>query len=205
MGIDRDHPHNVNFGRSETTTESGGQNEVAAGLQALLLTNRAGLLRLLAARQVSPGDAEDILQDLFVKLQNQTVGPVAEPFAYLCRMADNLVLDRRRADMRRKRREEEWSGLRTGASATADDEPSIETRLIARERLSNVSQALSRLPERTLQIFRLFKIEGVAQKEIAADLGISVSAVEKHLQRAYQVLVTVRESIDADIDHPRRP
>jgi FixJ family two-component response regulator len=40
------------------------------------------------------------------------------------------------------------------------------------------------------------------QKQIAAELGISVSAVEKHLQKAYLTVVEARSQLDADADLP---
>ena len=87
------------------------------GLRAALLENRAALLRFLLARRVAADEAEDILQDLFVKLESHPAGPVAEPRAYLYRMAENLLLDRRRSAGRRTGREEAWATAQLGADA----------------------------------------------------------------------------------------
>lgn len=174
------------------------------GLKALLLANRPALLRFLAARRVAPDEAEDLLQDLFVKLESQAVGPVAEPRAYLYRMLDNLLLDRRRSAGRRAGREEAWRAARSGLALDIDDRPSAERQLIDRERLASVSSALAALPERTLLVFSRFRIDGVPQKDIAAELGISVSAVEKHLQRAYRAVVEIQRRLDEDAPPPRR-
>lgn len=149
-------------------------------------------------------EAEDILQDLYVKLESVPAGPVAEPRAYLYRMAENLLLDRRRSAGRRSGREEAWATSRLGAMREADERPSAEQVLIARERLALVASALAELPERTRLVFRRFRIEGVPQREIAAELGISLSAVEKHLQRAYQVVVETQARLDADVPRPQR-
>jgi DNA-directed RNA polymerase specialized sigma24 family protein len=54
------------------------------------------------------------------------------------------------------------------------------------------------LGDRTDLVFRRYRVEGRSQKEIAAELGISLSAVEKHLQKAYRALVDLRRRIDAD-------
>jgi RNA polymerase sigma-70 factor (ECF subfamily) len=156
------------------------------------------LLRYLVARRVRSDEADDILQDLFVKLAEQTPGPIAEPRAYLYRMTENLLLDRRRSAGRRGNREASWVALQSGGALDADERPSAEEALIARERLAMVTEALERLPARTIGIFRRFRMDGVPQKDIAAELGISLSAVEKHLQKAYQVIVEARARIDAD-------
>lgn len=165
---------------------------------------RGDLLRFLAARRVGPEEAEDLLQDLFVKLSARPTGPVAEPRAYLYRMVDNLLLDRRRASARRRVRESNWVELARGPGDGADESPSALHELIARERLRLVSERLAALPERTLLVLRRYRVEDVPQREIAAELGISLSAVEKHLQRAYRVLVEVESALDAESPSPRR-
>jgi RNA polymerase sigma-70 factor (ECF subfamily) len=173
-------------------------------LRAALLEHRAALLRYFIARRVPPDEAEDILQDLIVKLASHA-GPVAEPRAYLYRMAENLLLDRIRSEGRRRGREKAWVAAQAGATLDADDRPSPEQVLIARERLALVSAALAALPERTLLVFRRYRIDGVPQRRIADELGISLSAVEKHLQKAYQIVVETRERLDADTHGRQRP
>jgi len=175
------------------------------GLKDMFLQQRPALLRYLAARRLAPDEAQDLLQDLFVKLAAGATGPVGEPRAYLYRMAENLLLDRRRAASRRSGREQAWTTAQLGAAGDADDRPSAEQVLIGRERLAAVTRALAALPERTVQVFRRYRIDGVAQKEIAAELGISLSAVEKHLQKAYQVVVETQQRLDADTHCPQRP
>ena len=174
-------------------------------MKAAFLESRTALLRYLCARKVPPDEAEDILQDLFVKLEGLKPGPVAEPRAYLHRMAENLLHDRRRSAGWRTSREEAWVASQTGVTRDADGRPSAERALIAREELRLISAALATLPERTLQIFRLYRIDGLRQREIAAELQISVSSVEKHLRVAYEVVVEARESFVTDNPSQLRP
>jgi RNA polymerase sigma-70 factor (ECF subfamily) len=56
--------------------------------------------------------------------------------------------------------------------------------LLGKERLVRATAVLLELPERTRVIFVLRRLEGMRFNDIAARLGISVSAVEKHMQRA---------------------
>jgi RNA polymerase sigma-70 factor (ECF subfamily) len=167
-----------------------------------LLDSRATLLRFLAARRATPDEAEDVLQDLSVKLETQTIGPVAEPLPYLCRMADNLLVDRRRSAVARSVREEAW--METQFGSAIDDTPSAERLLIGREMVALMTSALAGLPDRTVLIFRKFRLEGIPQREIAAELGISVSAVEKHLHKAYQTVADAHAKLDADMPRPLR-
>jgi len=173
-----------------------GLRMVASGLSAIFLANRGPLLRFLRARG-AVDDAEDLLQELWLKVDRlEAEGPIADPRAYLFRMADNLMHDRVRANVRRTHREQAWS--EAGYDPAGHDEtPSAERTLAARQRLRRVELALATLSERSQLIFRRFRIEGVSQARIAQEEGISVSAVEKHLQRAYRVVATLVDEEDA--------
>lgn len=173
-------------------------------LKSLFMASRPALLRFLRVRGASAEEAEDLVQDLYVKLDSQPISSVAEPRAYLYRMADNLMLDRRRASLRRERREDAWSDNDSDVTAPSAHVATDDV-LIAREQLRLVTAALATLPERTSEIFRRYRIEGERQKAIAADFNISVSAVEKHLQRAYEVVLAAKTCLDAEISPPCRP
>lgn len=159
---------------------------------------RPALTRFLVARGASTEDAADLIQELYLKLDRVPIASVSEPRAYLYRMADNLLLDRRRSSLRRLRRDDEWTGLQSGVDLDRDPQPSAEQVLISRERLAAVMKALDALPARTAEAFRRFRLGGETQKAIAADFDISVSAVEKHLQRAYRAVHDVKTRLDAD-------
>jgi RNA polymerase sigma factor (sigma-70 family) len=176
------------------------------GLAAVFMANREAIHRFLRARLRGTGDPEDMLQDLWVKLESVETGPVAEPLAYLYRMAENLALDRKRSAMRRTYRETEWTKghIEGGLGMAVDSQPDAERCLLARDHLRRVDSALGRLPERTAFVFRAVRIDGVPQKEIAASIGISLSAVEKHLQRAYRAVLEIQLKLDAEDTAPER-
>ncbi|MNY62597.1 RNA polymerase sigma factor [compost metagenome] len=56
--------------------------------------------------------------------------------------------------------------------------------LLAKERVSGYLKALEDLGSRTRDIYLLFRLEGMRQKEIAALFGISASTVEKEVMKA---------------------
>jgi RNA polymerase sigma factor (sigma-70 family) len=176
------------------------------GLEAVFMAQRAALARYLRARQRGDGETEDLLQDLWIKIAALEPGPIAEPTAYLYRMAENLLLDRRRAAMRRANRETEWTkGQIDGTMDNAiDGHPSAERVLMARDHLRQVNTALEALPEKTAFAFRAVRIDGTPQKEIAATLGLSLSAVEKHLQRAYRAILDIQHTTSADSEARQR-
>ena len=177
------------------------------GLEAVFMANRPALSRYIRARFRMDGEAEDILQDLWLKLSTLETGPVAEPLAYLYRMAENLTLDRRRSTIRRGIREGEWTkGQIEGTLENPIDcQPDAERILLARDHLRRVNIVLDAMPERTAFTFRAVRIDGTPQKDIALQLGISVSAVEKHLQRAYRAVLDIQHRLDAEIERPERP
>lgn len=193
------------MGTDQATMGNGPGAAACGGLKAAFLEDRPRLLRFLSARRIAAEEAEDLLQDLFVKIDGLHTGPIAEPRAYLYRMLDNLVLDRRRASLRRKGREEAWMSVQPGVESGFDESPSAEASVLARQKLARVWSALGALPERTVDVFRRYRIDDCPQKQIASDLGISVSAVEKHLQRAYRVVAEVQQQLDADSPMVRRP
>ena len=166
------------------------------GLEAILLANREPLVRFLRARGAA--DPEDLVQELWIKASAGAAGPIADPLAYLYRVANNLMLDKARARSRRQRREQDWTDAEGGVSAETSPVASQERVLLAREQLRAAEAVLLQLGDRTDLIFRRYRLDGVSQAQIAAELGISLSAVEKHLQRAYRALAESRRRSDAD-------
>ena len=152
------------------------------GLKAVFLEERPMLMRLLVARLGSREEAEDALQDMWIKLDQLVAKPVAQPAAYLYRMAANLAADRRISAARGGARDTAWLDIQP----VADDLPDIERTLIARERLAQIEAVLAAMPDRMASAFRMFRIDELPQKRISEHLGISVSGVEKLLQRAYR-------------------
>lgn len=151
------------------------------GLAAAYLEQRHALLRLLSARLGSVSEAEDALQDLWLKIEGGTTGPVEHPAAYLFRMASNLATDRRVAAVRRGTLETAWDAVQPQPT----EFPDSERLLLSRDALAHVETRIAAMPERMQAAYRLFRIEQIPQREIATQLGVSVSAVEKLLHRAY--------------------
>ncbi|MCI4589463.1 RNA polymerase sigma factor [Sphingobium sp. BYY-5] len=179
------------------------QDMATGGLLGVFIASRPALLRYLMLRGAVAEEAEDILQEIYLKLSVDRIGPVAEPRAYLYRMTNNHFLGHRRAAGRRIRREEDWVDVHSGEEREVDERPSAEAQLIAREQLAILQRVLDGLPERTRTIFRRFRIENEPQRQIAADIGISVSAVEKHLTRAYEAIAAAKLRLDGDRGDPR--
>lgn len=162
----------------------------ANGLEAVFSEMRPALVRRAAAMGAG-GDAEDVVQDVWLKIRNAG-GPVASPHAYLLRMVYTAVLDRRRGTRRAAARDAAWSNPANLADGDADP-ADAERRLIAIQALREVEARLTALGDPAAAIFRRHRIDGLTQKRIAEEFGMGLSTVEKHLRRAYAVLLDLQE------------
>lgn len=151
-------------------------------------------------------EAEDVVQEIWLHVAEPLSGPVANPLAYLHRVGMNIVLDRARANGRRQRRDAGYvdattsvtgAGGRSGSGLDGeaiDDSPSAFDAVVGRQRVAQLAAALSGPPEGAMRVFRRHRIDGVSHAEIAAELGITRSAVEKHIAVALRHL---RKALDA--------
>lgn len=166
------------------------------GLAQLLGEMRPDLLRFLLARQCDSAEVDDLLQELYVKLTSIGTGPVSYPRAYLYQMANNLLHDHRRGRRRQQERDDQWTRNRIGPDLETAAAPSPEESAIVRDELERVDEAIASMPDRTAQILKMYRLDGMSQKAIASSLDLSLSAVEKHLQRAYRKLLLLRKELD---------
>lgn len=194
-------PHPLPDNQAEETGPASG------GLIAIFVEQRAVLLRFLGRRLQDAALAEDVLQDVWIKLDDRPpTRPIADPLAYLFQVCENAARDLRRSEARRHLREKNWAEHSAPGGPESETEPSPEQRAIEREALQRIGEKLERLPDRTRHIFVAFRLEGRPQKDLAHDHGISLSAVQKHLQRAYRALFRPEEEENsADTDAGRSP
>ncbi|USI74839.1 RNA polymerase sigma factor [Sphingomonas morindae] len=165
------------------------------GLKAIFLAERPALLRYVAARGAGD-EAEDVLQDLWLRVARAAAGPIANPRAYLFRAAENVLRDRQRADRQARRRDEDWLHALRPEGLERSDAPSAERTLLDREALARLDARLATLPARARTALALHRLDDLSQKRIAERLGVSLSTVEKDLQRAYRILLDSRDAKD---------
>ena len=155
-------------------------NELAARFSAPLLSY---FLRRVRDR----AQAEDLVQDALLRVIRASELEVIEhPESYVFTVAANLLKDSRRHAVRHPTvtcpAPEEGQGGEVGE--TLIDERSPERVLDGEMSLAEVLRALEELSELTRNIFVLFRLEHMKQKDIAALYGIAQSTVEKHVMRA---------------------
>lgn len=141
---------------------------------------RPGLMAFFLRRVGNQAEAEDLTQEVFLRLASAGTGHMQTAESYIFRIAVNLLRDR-------GRREKVRSDHR--AEALADSDAGIDLldpmRVAAgRESLAGLSAGLRELPELTRTIFVLYRLESVDKRDIAHAFDISPSTLERHLARA---------------------
>ena len=155
------------------------------------MARRANLVRFFAARTGSAAAAEDLVQELYLKIAGRggAVEPEA-PAALLYRMALNLMLDRARGEARSLARDADWNLAHRTVIGDAEvaDEPLPDEAAAARQRLRQLIEAVADLPPQMRRAFTLHKLEGLSHAETARAMGLSVKSVEKHVAAALKAL-----------------
>jgi RNA polymerase sigma-70 factor (ECF subfamily) len=147
-------------------------------------------LRLQVSRVTRRDDAEDLLHDAWVRMTERGAA-VENAEAFLVRSAANGGWDA----YRRERREPPAAALAdTQVAGVRDETPLQDEALIARHRLERLLAGIDQLTPRTREVFLMHRVDGRKHREIAAKLGISQSAVEKHVARAVEALTNWMEN-----------
>lgn len=164
-----------------------GERDTPPSLAELLIRERPALLRLAQRILGNDHGAEDVVQAVWLKLRSVgDASAIDNPRAYLFKLAANLATDWGRERTRRNQLLAEhylWG---------PDEALSAEEQAMAQDELQRVLAAAERLPEPTRTIFRLNRLQGLTQAEIARRLSVSVTTVENHVRAALQRLANAR-------------
>jgi RNA polymerase sigma factor (sigma-70 family) len=154
---------------------------------------RPALVAYFLRRVRDPAEAEDLAHDVFVRLAGIPLEQLQSAGAYVFQVAANLLKDRaRRSKIRTDYAAAEGvTGEAEELETCSFDPERIET---ARRSLTALVARLRELPQRTREIFILYRIENVARGDIARAFGLSLSTVEKEIARATAYLMLDRES-----------
>jgi len=168
-----------------------GKDHETGGLLAVFRDARGQIARYLAAH--GAGDAvEDLMQELAIRLSQQPTKPIAAPLNYIYRAATHLMIDHRRSMTQAKQRDGDWADSFDQSSLTTDPSPAADRIVEGRAKLAMLDQHLSSLPTRARSILLLHRVDGVAQRDIATRLGVSLSTVESDLRQAYAHVAALR-------------
>ena len=177
-------------------------DDMIGWISAQILPHERDVRRWLAHRGFDRADVDDFIQEAYCRLARVgSVLAVRSPRAYFFTTVKNLIRERVRREriVRIEAAEIELLSI-------ADDEPSQERQISAREELATVKRLIEELPEPCRTIFRLRKIQAFSQKETAARIGLTEHQVEKHTAAGLRVILRkmMAPSPDGMATSPRR-
>jgi RNA polymerase sigma-70 factor (ECF subfamily) len=141
---------------------------------------------IVVRKGVPVDDADELVQEAFLKLERyERDHDVRSKEAFVVAAAINLAIDRSRRALRRQTDPMDASEFDTMIS---EDVP-VDEAMESRARLDRLQAGLATLPEKTRRILLARRLDGLGFREIAAQEGDSVSAVEKQVARATLVLM----------------
>lgn len=139
------------------------------------------LAKYILALSGSPQLAEDVVQEIFLKiwLDRGGVGSIINFKAYLFVMAKNYVFNQLRKKVRERSREEIWFTESFNQESTDGEE------YVVNEHYDKIiDQAITQLPPQQQKVFILSRFRRLKYSEIAFELNISKESVKKYLKKA---------------------
>jgi len=157
-------------------------------IAALYLDHLGEIRRFLFRKLACIDTASELAHEVFVR-RMVTGSAVANERAFLYRIAENLALDHFRAQAGSAGKFVDIDDCHELAS----EAPGPERYAIARQQLRHLRQAIDQLPPHCREVFVRHKFDGLLQKDLAVEYGVTVSAIEKLLVRA---LLHLRQAVN---------
>jgi RNA polymerase sigma-70 factor (ECF subfamily) len=173
----------------------------------IFMAARDSMLRMVS-RIVPPKEIEDIVQETYVRIcQMDKREPIEQQKSFLMRTARNLAFDHlKKAETRLADSVETECDFDT--ETTIHDE--VFESAASNEEFAHFCEAVRQLPVQCRRVFVLKKVYGYSQKEIAKEMNLSESTVEKHIAVGFkrcasymlginQLNVGIRQSESANV------
>jgi RNA polymerase sigma factor (sigma-70 family) len=158
--------------------------------RSLVAQMRPALVKYFKRKTGNPAEAEDLAQDVLVSaLTHAHWKSPSEAKGYIFRTAVNRWRDR----MRRRLTQGKTVPWEEVVGEGQGVENPTERVLIVREEFFQVLQLLDAMSERTQAVLMLIKLEKMKAATVAEMLGISESAVNKHLAKGLARLAALRK------------
>lgn len=156
-------------------------------LAELVALHGTRLEKFLSRKLDNPEDAAEIAQDAFLRLHRmKQPEELDNARAFLFQVASNLAIDQLR------RKTLHFRFMNSEKNLAINGEPpdinaigaSPEQIISAREKLDAIYGAVDELPFKTKQAFLLHRRNGLSYNDIARQMDVSVSSVEKYILQA---------------------
>ena len=151
---------------------------VNSGIYDAYTRHQAALKRYISRFLPNSYDIEDVSQETFLRaFTTEKSREIEQPKSFLFRIAKHVAL----TQLTQKSRQITDYLEDFDESEVLLTEDTVEDELIARETLGIHCEAVAGLPPQCRRVYLMRKVYGMSHKEIAGQLGIAVSTVEKHL------------------------
>ncbi len=158
---------------------------------------RRYLTRLLG----DSAEAQDVAHDAYLRVYPKMEDQTAEkPEALLYTTARRLAFNRLK-----RRKIAPFVPGEANFETAASAQPGVAQQVMARQEFQQLEQAIAQLPEGCRTVLLLRKIELLSHQEIARQLGIAVSTVEKQHARALRLLRTALATASDPLRSPSLP
>jgi len=162
---------------SESSPQPFGESQLFNAFHACVKELKAFLTRRVGC----PEAAADIVQDTYIRLAMRGEQPRhTNPRALVFRVAANLATDH----ARHERMREKLDAGSIDDLVVASTAPAPDAAIAAKQEDRLFKQAIAALPEKCRMVFLLRMSQELSYGQIADRLGISISAVEKHMSKA---------------------
>lgn len=161
-----------------------------------LRSNLRWLTRQLMHYGRTREEAEDLIQEAYLRVHQycERGNEAREPEKVLVRTAMRLSMNHARDSHDRLHVAQSVEEL-----ALIDPRPPTDEALTAQETLMHVTRLLDSIEPRSREAFLLHRVDGLTYTQIARQLGVSVSSIEKHIAWAMAVLM---DSVERDETPP---
>lgn len=172
------------------------EHETESAVSAAFVEHESFLKRFLTRFLSRPQDIEDVVQDTYLKARcAEETQIISSPKAFLFRIARNEALK----ELRKKSRRITDYIDDLDTVEMVNNEASAEEEVIAKQRLGTFCQSVLEMTPRCRRAFLMCKVYGLSYKDIATQLGISVSGVEKHVARGLAICAAYTDRMDQPV------
>jgi len=147
------------------------------------------LVRYLTKKVRNNEDANDLAQEAFLRMHKfQQSRRLDNARAFLFKTANNLVVDQ----MRRARVHDKYLSFEMLPEQSDEENdkfaPSAERTVSAEQELDKIYKVVDQMPEKVRRAFLMHRGKDLSYPEIASEMGVSTSMVEKYIIQALKIL-----------------
>lgn len=143
------------------------------------ISHNVFLKKYLSRYVKAHSDIDDLLQEVYINaFKAEQIKEIEKPKAFLFRIARNIALN----ELKKKSTQMTSFIEECQSEVVVETTASLEVDLSAEQSLELYCQAVDNLPNKCKKVYMLCKVHGWTHKEVAEELDITLSCVEKHLR-----------------------